>query len=158
MVSNFKTGSALCILSSSISGKTSKSSYAFAAYWLTNDYATLNTVLIFSKTLFDEDASYNNRTGIYTVPASGTYLFTSILCVGPGDYASVDIVADGARIGVLILADNVYQSCTSGTAVASLHRNAQVWLTVISISGKCRNNESSDSFNYFAGHLISESR
>lgn len=102
-------------------GESAKSSYAFSAYWLSsNALATLNAAVIFSKTLFDEKEAYDNTTGKYTVPVSGTYMFTSQLCLNGNDYAAVNFVADGNRIGAFDSGDKSFYSCSSGTALGKL--------------------------------------
>ena len=140
-----------------IAGKTAKPSYAFSAYWLSsNALATKHTAVIFSKTLFDEKEAFDNTTGKYTVPVSGTYIFISQLCVNGANYAAVNFVADGSRIGAFASGDDSYHTCSSGAALAKLQEGQKVWLQVTSTASSIRNTDNYGGFNYFAGILIRE--
>ena len=104
----------------------------------------------------DEGELYDTRTGKYTVPVSGKYYFTAALCTGSGnDYGSVNIVADGVRIGAFDLGDGSFHRCSSGNGVAKLQKNANIWL-VVTNSFTGRNSDDYYGFNYFAGYLINE--
>lgn len=130
-------------------------SYAFSAYWLTNTSPAKNEVIIFTRTIFDKGGVYNNSTGKFTAPVSGIYLFTATLCPYNTKDTWVHFVSNGNRIGAFMAGDKVWNTCSSGSTIASLQKGANVWIRGIIIrSGTVFRNNDNQSFNGFAGSLL----
>ena len=135
-----------------------KSSYAFSAYTLTDTSLTKGKTLVFSKILNDEEQTYDNSSGQYTVPVSGTYLFTATLCVSANTDGRLNFVADGIRFGALFVGDSKWTVCSQGTAIGRLYKGAKVWLTADTIGTAYDRVNNPLGFNYFAGYMINETR
>ena len=108
---------------------------------------------VFSKTIFDEAHAYDNSSGKFTVNQNGVYLFTARFCLGSGHYLGVNIVADGERFGGFDAGDDMFSTCSSGTAIEKLKEGTKVWMEVDN-GATCVNDEAPSGFNYFAGLLI----
>ena len=83
-------------------------------------------------------------------------MFSSQLCIDSGNYAAVNFVANGNRIGAMDSGDNNFPTCSSGIALAQLQKGHQIWLQVTYTSISIRNTDETGGFNSFAGYLISE--
>ena len=113
---------------------------------------------MFTKTIFDEEHTYDNSSGQYTVSVRGTYLFTATLCVRTNKEGRINFVVDGIRFGALYVGDVDWGVCAQGTAIERLDKGAKVWLKA-TFSGTAYNKADDPlGFNYFAGYLINEHR
>ena len=130
------------------------SAYAFSAYWVSPTSLNRGDVLVFSKTLFDTDGAYNNRTGKYTAAVTGIYLFTTHLCSSDGRYSVIKMFDDGTRIGLIVINKNDYH-CSSETVIARIQKGSKIWLQLTGSRTDLYNLDS-DGFCNFAGHLITD--
>lgn len=140
-----------------LQSKSVKSSYAFSAHWLPDTSLSKGKTLVFSKTIFDEEQTYDNSSGKYTVPFSGTYLFTAHLCIFDRHHGEIYFVADGIRFGAFYVVDKDWYVCAQGTAIGQLQKGAKVWLKADSTAA-AYNADDPSGFNYFAGYLINKNR
>ena len=139
----------------SLSEQASRPSYAFSAYWLSEVDPTPPEDFIFTRTLLDTDGVYNNRTGKFTVPHSGVYIFFATLCTNSEDYAWVEIRTEETFIGRMRTGDDSWYACSSGSATAHLQAGKQVFIRVTrASSGDVFYNSEKEGINSFSGHLI----
>ena len=139
----------------SFSEQASRPSYAFSAYWLSETDPTPPEDLIFTRTLLDTDNVYNNRTGKFTVPHSGVYIFFATLCTINGQSALAEIRTEEAFIGKMYAGDYNWYTGSSGFGTAHLQAGKQVFMRMTSAaSGNVFYNSESNGINSFSGHLI----
>lgn len=129
--------------------------YAFSAYWITDTSPSVGHNLIFSRTLLDTDGVYNNKTGEFTAPTSGIYMFASNLCIHNGQSVRVEFVSAVSIFGRFRVSDDVYSECSSGTVIGHVENGSKVWVKVIEIEpGNVFHNDEKYTFNSFTGHLL----
>ena len=116
----------------------------------------MGETLIFNRVLLNENEAYNSQTGEYTVPVTGTYMFTATLCTGPDRWTDVQFVADGTVIGAFRSADQGWHTCHSSSVTAHLQKSMKVKMTIRRrvVGGVPFYNEDGHLQCSFAGHLI----
>lgn len=140
----------------STSRKTRKA-YSFSAYWLSDTSPANNDAIVFTRTLYDTGNVYNNRTGKFTAPVTGIYIFTATLCISSSSWMTLQFVADGTRIGAFAAGDANYWTCSSGSATALLLKGSAVWLRAHDTNaGERLVNNGDNAFNGFTGTMIYE--
>ncbi|XP_045169257.2 collagen alpha-1(X) chain-like [Mercenaria mercenaria] len=133
---------------------------AFQSYFLKETSIENGQTLIFTKTVYDKGLGYNNRTGVYTTPVSGVYLFSVQLCIFVDKFVHVEIVHEDATIIKVRLVDEDqrYHSCSTVTGVAVLSKGERVWVkSIISSTGENIWRNPDIVWNSFSGVLINRS-
>jgi len=118
-------------------------------------YYTTGERLVYKVVLLNEGGGYDNSTGYFTAPRSGTYLFTAQVCSGDGTLAVVNIMANNIPVGTVIHEDATgsWVDCGSGSGIAILSKGQRAWVqTTHSYTSTLGN--SLTSWNSFTGVLI----
>ncbi|XP_045167341.1 collagen alpha-2(VIII) chain-like [Mercenaria mercenaria] len=110
--------------------------------------------IVFTDTLHDSTHSYNNKTGIFTAPVSGTYLFNVQLCLAVGSkYIYYAIYVGSTAVTNTLLNDSAERFCNSATAIVYLRKDDEVYIKVPSTSHHALR-ETSNEWNMFSGVLL----
>ncbi|XP_053390182.1 uncharacterized protein LOC128553094 [Mercenaria mercenaria] len=133
-----------------------QSMVAFHAYHVANITPSEQSIMVFSKVRLNQGGSYNQSTGIFIVPKSGTYRFYAHMCtrVYNEGYMIFDImigrIAYATAYGSLPVTSNAL--CDSAQAVAYLEIND---IAFVRWSGNSSNIcQSTACDNTFSGSLI----
>ena len=108
--------------------------------------------LIFQTTTLNEGLGYDNKTGIFTAPVAGTYMFSLQLCVDPGNNMYYAIVSDNVEIKKGLFADATYTTCYNTDTVAVLQKESKVHVKCSSSTSSLTT--SSNYWNTFSGALM----
>ncbi|XP_053390080.1 heavy metal-binding protein HIP-like [Mercenaria mercenaria] len=88
--------------------------------------------IVFPAVLFNEEDSYNQRTGKFTTPVSGTYMFTIAFCRKKVKTLVAGIMADRKKYTVTLMYGDANDECLTGDTVAVLTSGQVVWVHVLS--------------------------
>ncbi|XP_045187008.1 complement C1q subcomponent subunit A-like [Mercenaria mercenaria] len=108
-------------------------------------------ILVFKTTRLNEENGYDNSSGTFTAPVSGTYLFTIQLCVPSRTTLGYDIVAGNKEIQQGYFYDKNNDSCHTANGITILRAGEQVWIKVL-YSSKLQ--QGLNLWNSFSGVLI----
>ncbi|XP_045167984.2 uncharacterized protein LOC123531246 [Mercenaria mercenaria] len=110
--------------------------------------------IVFTVTLHDSANSYDNKTGIFTAPVSGTYLFNVQLCLASGTkYIHYAIYVESTAVTNTLLYDSSQRFCNSATAIVYLRKDDGVYTKAISTNGNALR-EAGYEWNMFSGVLL----
>ncbi|XP_045200343.2 uncharacterized protein LOC123554329 [Mercenaria mercenaria] len=107
--------------------------------------------LVFKTTMLNKGNGYDNSTGIFTAPVSGTYLFTIQLCVPVNTSPWYNIVAENKLIQTGYFYDRKSNSCHTADGITILQAEERVW---INIPYPSKLKQGSEYWNSFSGVLI----
>ena len=105
-----------------------KQDVLFKASSLTNLNPKNGERLIFTATLYNYGNGYDTKTGIFTAPDAGTYLFTGQLCPKVSKNIHCGIVVDGNDVTRTYAYGLGYHTCYSTDAIVKLEQYSQVWI------------------------------
>ncbi|XP_045169896.2 uncharacterized protein LOC123532503 [Mercenaria mercenaria] len=110
--------------------------------------------IVFTETLHDSAHSYDNKTGIFTAPVAGTYLFNVQLCLATGTrYTYYAIYVESTAVTGTLLYDSSERFCSSATAIVHLRKDDNVYIRVPDTNGNALR-ETSLERNMFSGVLL----
>ncbi|XP_045170016.2 uncharacterized protein LOC123532613 [Mercenaria mercenaria] len=110
--------------------------------------------IVFTDTLHDSAKSYDNRTGIFTAPVAGTYLFNVHLCLADGSrYIYYAINVESTAVTNTLLHDSSERFCNSATAIVYLRKDDNVYIKVPGTSSNALR-EAGNEWNMFSGVLL----
>ena len=116
----------------------------------------LNDIIRFEKVLLNVGGDYDQKTGIFTVPVNGTYLFGAQVCTRQSKYGWFQIAVDAVDNIILLVVDfdaDTQHSSGSGMAVIHLTKGQTVWLQNRHSSTSLFDKENS-CWNQFTGVLL----
>ncbi|XP_052812327.1 C1q-related factor-like [Mya arenaria] len=146
-LANFKTG-----LLNSIEEKSRVPTILFKATKVSNKTPNQGQIIVFKETLSNYGNGYDNNTGIFDAPVSGSYFFTVHLCPEPGAYI-VSHLINGGRI---LTTDSNYDKdglvCNTSEAVVYLEKQSKVWVEIFNSEPKIK--EDYHRFSYFTGVIL----
>ncbi|WAR11055.1 C1QT3-like protein, partial [Mya arenaria] len=85
-------------------------------------------IIVFKDTLSNYGNGYDNNTGIFDAPVSGSYLFTVHLCPVPGFYIVSNLVNDGNIQTTDSNYDKEGSVCNTSEAIVYLEVSSKVWV------------------------------
>ncbi|XP_045177493.2 hemicentin-1-like [Mercenaria mercenaria] len=135
--------------------KTSNSSVAFNAYYVTDTAPAAGKTMVFSKVLVNQGGYYNCSSGIFVAPRNGTYIFNAKMCVQNRHSAYFNIMVDGVSYASAYAYDQDSGDCPFTQAVAELETNQQVFVKWGSWS-RILYQTSPYYENMFSGYLVHE--
>ncbi|XP_053374051.1 collagen alpha-2(VIII) chain-like [Mercenaria mercenaria] len=110
--------------------------------------------IVFTDTLHDSTHSYDNKTGIFTTPVAGTYLFNVQLCLATGTrYIYYAIYVESTAVTGTLLYDSSERFCSSATAIVHLRKDDNVYIKVPDTNGNALR-EAGFEWNMFSGVLL----
>ncbi|XP_045204159.2 uncharacterized protein LOC123557038 [Mercenaria mercenaria] len=114
--------------------------------------------IVFAETMFNTGGAYDNMTGMFTVPVSGTYLFTIHLCIKNKMDMYYGIMVDNSVQTSGRFYDNDAYMCYSADAISVLGGGEKVYIKCLSTSsGDILYESSSSTYNNwstFSGMLV----
>ncbi|XP_052815610.1 caprin-2-like [Mya arenaria] len=124
---------------------------AFSAKKIQNQSPSSGDVLIFFETVQDTDGTYNNRTGRFVAPVSGTYVLTAHLCSASGNTIKFAL----RNNGVVVARSSVYNehNCNSLEAFVKVDTGHEMYVTV-SNSGVNIYQDDTTRWNTFSARLF----
>ena len=130
----------------------------FTAYLDHNvDHLGIDQTIIFNRVLFNDGGAYNTRSGIFTCPRDGVYLFFFEVGSPTHRQSVVKLVADN-RNEVDAIADAEFHSKQdaqgSNMAILSLGQGTHVWVENYRWDDKGVEGSSTDRFSTFSGLLL----
>ena len=139
-----------------VSAMVQQPSYAFSAYDLSASRPSAGTTLVFAKTHLNENSVYNTATGKFIAPVDGVYVFHATLHVnGDKKYIYVEFNAGGKAIGRFKVGDDYINASSSGSAIARLQKETEVYLKVTSAISGSSFREDTFGMSTFSGHILS---
>ncbi|XP_060601877.1 caprin-2-like [Ruditapes philippinarum] len=116
-------------------------------------------IIVFAKNMLNKGGAYNNKTGIFTAPVSGTYIFMIHLCIKNKNSMYYGIMVDDTVYTSGRVYDSVADSCYTADALVVLSGGEQIYVKCLfgsSSSGELYE-YSSSSYNFwstFSGSLV----
>ncbi|XP_053399322.1 uncharacterized protein LOC123558939 [Mercenaria mercenaria] len=114
--------------------------------------------ILFTETMFNKGNGYDNMTGLFTVPVSGTYLFTIHLCIKYKMNMFYGIMVDNTVQTSGVFYDSTTDHCNTADAITVLKAGERVYVKCLSTSsGEVLTEYNSSTRNYwstFSGLLI----
>ncbi|XP_052761912.1 uncharacterized protein LOC128204540 [Mya arenaria] len=108
---------------------------AFEAKVLKDLSVSSNIHLVFTEAVFNHGNGYDVRTGVFTCPLNGTYLFTSHLCSASSNGIGFSLVVDDtAHTSGHVYGSSSYH-CTSFDVIAILQVASRVWIQINGYGG-----------------------
>ncbi|XP_053396187.1 hemicentin-1-like [Mercenaria mercenaria] len=102
---------------------------AFNAHYVTDTTQVAGQTMVFTTVLLNKGAAYNSSTGIFIVPANGTYTFSAQICTSVKHEMHFSIMADStALVSTYGTKYNTYCECPSVQTVAVLNKNQKVFV------------------------------
>ncbi|XP_060601878.1 caprin-2-like [Ruditapes philippinarum] len=116
-------------------------------------------IIVFASNMLNKGGAYNNKTGIFTVPVSGTYIFMIHLCTRNGINMYYGIMVDDTVYTSGRFYDTNAYSCYTADALVVLSGGEQIYVKCLSGSSSpdVLHEYSSSSYNYwstFSGLLV----
>ncbi|XP_052763169.1 adiponectin-like [Mya arenaria] len=125
---------------------------AFEAKVLKDLSVSPKTTLVFTEAVFNHGNGYDVKTGVFTCPLNGTYLFTSHLCSNYNSFVCYSFVVDKImHTSGRLYVKNDYH-CTSIDVIAILKDASKVWVQSYASSNFYQ--ESTNWLNTFSGVLL----
>jgi len=90
-----------------------------------------NQKIVMTDVLTNVGNGYSSRSGTFTCPVSGTYVFTATVLAMQSKYLETEIVRNGDSIAKLFSGGYHYFTSGSNTVVVNLHHGDSVWLRVV---------------------------
>ena len=142
-------------LSSSSKGGDQRSFYGFSAYESSSKTVSVGNTIVLSRVRLNEGDAYDTRTGQFTAPVDGIYIFHATLCIYCcSKYIYVAFMAGEEVLGRFASNDKDYQSCHSGSALARLQKGSHVFLRVTDASSGSVLYDDIIRMNSFSGFLV----
>ncbi|XP_060597909.1 uncharacterized protein LOC132751714 [Ruditapes philippinarum] len=121
-----------------------------------NDIADLSPTsgktFVFKTTSLNQGLGYSNRTGIFTAPVAGTYMFSIQLCVEGSHELFYALVVDNENIKIGSFYDTRITTCYNTDTVVVLAKYSNV--QVKCLASPCRLHSSGVYWNTFSGVLL----
>lgn len=119
-----------------IRGTVKRPSVDFHAKDLKNTSPGNDEILVYATTLLNEGQGYDNMTGKFTAPVTGTYLFTAQFCLSGGirAYIFYAFVSQDTYIKRGVFNGSDANGCYTTDVVTVIKAGAQVWITCTRLS------------------------
>lgn len=109
-------------------------------------------VYVFKETVYNYGQGYNSRTGIFTAPVGGMYLFTTSLCVPAYQDNAYAIVAKNVDVARSVNHGTIGNPCNSLSVIVSLNAYDKVYVRSTWYQTKSYENE--HRWSTFSGLLV----
>ncbi|WAQ93955.1 HIP-like protein [Mya arenaria] len=132
----------------------------FKAKTLNDRSLATDQILVFNDVMYNYGNGYDSKTGKFTCPRNGTYLFTTSICINGGEalYFVFDIMVDHQTVTRSTFAEHVSMgsNCHTGEAIVNLVENQEVYLkyTYTSWSTDGIREEALYRWNTFSGTIL----
>lgn len=113
-----------------------------------------NKVVVFSTNLLNTDGSYDNKTGFFTAPLGGVYLFTAQICLFVKVRSYYAIYVGETIMTSSLLGDADYEACYTLDTIAKVEKEEKVSIRCWRSCGGDSVWENSYSTNSFSGLFI----
>ena len=111
--------------------------------------------IVFQTIVQNEGGGYNAKTGIFIAPVSGTYLFTTQLCLYAGKLLSVSIIVNEVVITTAYFGNaNYNQICSTTDGLSNMMQGDKVRVTVLYSGNRIYPDSSTIYWSYFSGVLL----
>ncbi|XP_060556048.1 uncharacterized protein LOC132716739 [Ruditapes philippinarum] len=132
---------------------------AFKARGPTDLSLATGQTIIFAKNMLNKGEAYNNNTGIFTAPMSGTYIFMIHLCIASKKYMNYGIMVEDTVYTSGTFFDNDSITCYTAAALVVLNGGERVYVKCLlaSSSGNVLYESTSSTNNFwntFSGLLV----
>jgi hypothetical protein len=133
---------------------------AFKAHGPTDISLETGQTIIFAKNMLNKGEAYNNNTGIFTAPLSGTYIVMIHLCITNSKYMNYGIMVDNTvyTSGRFFDDDAITCYTAARAALVVLNGGERVYVKCLSASsGNVLYESTSSTVNYwntFSGLLV----
>lgn len=131
-----------------------RQSVAFKARSNADMTATGGQTIVLPDVMINAGNGYDARTGQFTAPVNGTYIFTAAFCLLNEKFFTFSIVVDGAKQTMTTFLGDSRYSCHSADTVAVLKADQKVSLQVLHASSGTIIGHFSDRWNTFSGVLV----
>lgn len=112
------------------------------------------TRIIFSEVMLNEGNGYNPDSGVFSVPVTGTYIFTVVVCPADSKGVTVTMMVDG-KVGHSAYVFLTHGACVSTSMNAVLTYNQTLWVAITWMySGAQLQADEQHRWNTFSGTLI----
>ncbi|WAR16445.1 CAPR2-like protein [Mya arenaria] len=126
---------------------------AFEAKALKDLSLTAFKPLVFTEAVFNHGNGYDVKSGVFTCPLNGTYLFTSHLCTAHNRAVHYSLFVDDIVHTSGYVHGSITHHCTSFNAIAILSVASKVWIQT-GDNGGTFYQESQNWLNTFSGVLL----
>ena len=111
--------------------------------------------IVFGKTLTNIGHYYNNTTGVFYTPVSGTYMFFVNILSEANSFIETELLVNGNVLAELYSGGERYNGAGSNLVIAHLAKGDNVWVKVHGIYGSS-NMAVHCCWSTFSGYLLRE--
>ncbi|XP_053405009.1 uncharacterized protein LOC128558819 [Mercenaria mercenaria] len=127
---------------------------AFKARLNSDMSVTKGVYIVFPTTALNEGDAYDPRSGIFTAPINGTYMFNVIFCLSSGKNLYIDIMVDDTKTAPVIFRNSANNACHSAVTVEVLTTGQRVGIQVLYTQSGNVIDQDSGRWNTFSGTLL----
>ncbi|XP_046331857.1 C1q-related factor-like isoform X2 [Haliotis cracherodii] len=109
-----------------------------------------NSDLLFDKIITNVGGDFDTKSGRYTAPYNGTYMFNIVVAAQGRQRAAVNLMKKGEMVATVWAESIPYWASASNSAILNLSRGDQVWLVLLSRASYIHGYM----YSTFSGHLL----